>query len=197
MPIKSTHDVLVVNLFGGPSCGKSTIAAQLYVLLKVQGVTCEYVAEYAKRKTWERSFHLLNDQLYVSAKQHHEILMAAQDCEVIITDSPVLLGLAYSSQRDFVANLPATLRRYAKQFKNFNVFLERGSFAYEEQGRSQSHVEALGKDAEIKRILAQYQTTEEHPWHHESGISATVQNNRHPMEVAQEILARLQEYKAI
>ena len=39
---------LVINLIGGPGCGKSTIAAELFSRLKKMGVTCELVTEYIK-----------------------------------------------------------------------------------------------------------------------------------------------------
>lgn len=39
---------LVINFFGGPGCGKSTMASRLFSELKSKGVKCEYVTEYAK-----------------------------------------------------------------------------------------------------------------------------------------------------
>ena len=46
---------VVINLFGGPGCGKSTIAAELFAILKKQGYEVELVTEYAKDKVWEES----------------------------------------------------------------------------------------------------------------------------------------------
>ena len=48
---------LVINLFGGPGCGKSTIAALLFGKLKQNGINCEMALEYAKDKVWEESGH--------------------------------------------------------------------------------------------------------------------------------------------
>lgn len=45
--------MLVINLFGGPSTGKSTTAAEIFVYLKKKKINCEYITEYAKDKTWE------------------------------------------------------------------------------------------------------------------------------------------------
>ena len=39
---------LIVNLFGGPSAGKSTLAHGLMNHLKINGIECEYASEYAK-----------------------------------------------------------------------------------------------------------------------------------------------------
>ena len=43
--MKST---LLVNLYAGPGAGKSTGAAYIFAKLKMAGVDCEYVSEYAK-----------------------------------------------------------------------------------------------------------------------------------------------------
>ena len=63
----------VINLFGGPSTGKSTLAALLFGTLKSKyDLNCEYVNEYAKDLVYEkRNQILLKDQLYIFAKQNH------------------------------------------------------------------------------------------------------------------------------
>ena len=44
---------LVVNLIGGPCCGKSTISAELFSRLKKMGIKCEICPEYIKDKIYE------------------------------------------------------------------------------------------------------------------------------------------------
>lgn len=190
---RDTSNVLVINLFGGPGSGKSTLAAQLFSILKIRGSSCEYVAEYAKRKTWEQSFHMLHDQFYVSAKQHHEVLMASQHCDVIITDSPVLLGAAYMTTRDREAGLSDLLVRYSRNFKNFNVLLERADLAYDVVGRKQSHDEALQIDASIRGILRDYgsQLTAGLPWHTPEGISLSLPSRHDPRVNAEHVISVL------
>ena len=39
---------IVINLYGGPCCGKSTVSAGLFYELKCLGVECELTGEYAK-----------------------------------------------------------------------------------------------------------------------------------------------------
>ena len=46
------HKTIVVNIFGGPSAGKSTTSAGIFYELKRQGIRCELVTEYAKSKVW-------------------------------------------------------------------------------------------------------------------------------------------------
>ena len=38
----------VLNLYGGPGVGKSTGAAYIFSMLKLAGINCELVREYAK-----------------------------------------------------------------------------------------------------------------------------------------------------
>lgn len=61
---------LVVNLFGGPGVGKSTGAAKVFSELKLLGVNCELVGEFAKDKTWEHNSTALSCQEYVLVNSH-------------------------------------------------------------------------------------------------------------------------------
>lgn len=57
MDSKST---IVVNLFAGPGAGKSTGAAYIFAMLKMHGIDCELVTEFAKDKTWEHNSKALS-----------------------------------------------------------------------------------------------------------------------------------------
>jgi len=53
--------MICVNLFGAPGSGKSTCAAYTFAKLKMLGVNCELVTEFAKDKTWEKNFTVLSN----------------------------------------------------------------------------------------------------------------------------------------
>jgi len=192
-----TTETLVINLFGGPCSGKSTLAAQLFSSLKARGVSCEYNVEYAKRKTWERSLFMLQDQFYVSAKQHHELLMASQGCSVIVTDSPLILGAAYMSPRDAESGLADTLCQYSRLFKNFNVFLDRSTLKYDTVGRNQEYTEAIALDRRILQILHDYPIMAGCPWTNAEGIAMVLTNNKTPPELAAHVINTLSTYGVI
>ena len=58
--------MIVINLFGGPSSGKTTMAAGLFRLLKTMNKKVELVQEFAKDLVWENNLGKLSDQFYVS-----------------------------------------------------------------------------------------------------------------------------------
>jgi tRNA uridine 5-carbamoylmethylation protein Kti12 len=64
----------VINLFGGPGIGKSTIAADLFALMKREGYNVELVNEYAKEVTWEGHFSYLDDEFYILAHQNRRLV---------------------------------------------------------------------------------------------------------------------------
>ena len=85
----------IINLFGGPGSGKSTGAAYIFAKLKLAGVDVEYVSEFAKDKVWENNKEVFKCQMYVSGKQMFKITRCYGKVDIIITDSPFVLGAIY------------------------------------------------------------------------------------------------------
>ena len=59
----------VINLLGEPGAGKSTTAAEIYACMKKQGYKVELVTEYAKEVLYEDRYRVIEDQVYIFAKQ--------------------------------------------------------------------------------------------------------------------------------
>ena len=132
----------IINLFGGPGVGKSTIASGLFYKMKTLGYSVEFVPEYAKELVYEDRMNvLLNDQLYIFAKQHRKIYRLINNVEYIITDSPLYLSLSYSKQMENIFNLELFsnfVYDVIKKYPNFNIFLNRNNkIKYDENGRYQ------------------------------------------------------------
>ena len=91
----------IVNLFGGPSSGKSTLATKIFSNLKINSLlNVEYIHEYAKDLVYEKRFNVLsNDQLYVFAKQNHMLKMIelGNEIDVVIVDSPLILSAVFGN----------------------------------------------------------------------------------------------------
>lgn len=141
---------LVINFFAGPGAGKSTLSAGLFYELKMNGVNCELVREYAKDKVWEGSFATLDDQVYVFGKQLHRTNVVADKVDVIITDSPVLLSLYYA--KNISAEFKALILSTFNDFNNVNYFINRRK-AYCPLGRMQTEDEAKEIDVVLRRLL--------------------------------------------
>ena len=60
----------VINLFGGPGVGKSTIAAGLFYNMKIAGYNVEAPQEWCKQKVYEGTKYPFKDQLYTYACQN-------------------------------------------------------------------------------------------------------------------------------
>lgn len=141
----------VVNLFGGPCCSKSTTAAGVFSSLKRRNVNAEYVSEYAKDLVWRNSVDYLREyNHYVSITQQERVDVLIGKVDVVITDSPSLLGLAYMS------NPPKYFKEYILELwgrnANLNYFLERPKI-YQTEGRNETKEEAGAVDGKIKKVL--------------------------------------------
>lgn len=147
---------VVANFFAGPGAGKSTSAALLFAKLKMRGVKCELVTEFAKDLTWEKRHFTLRNQLYILAKQHKRMWAPAQHgVDVIITDSPLLVGAYYSSTFDhgeFADKLRDMTMVLHNEHPSVNFFIRRTK-PYQQYGRSQTEEQAREVDVGMQKML--------------------------------------------
>lgn len=144
---------LIVNFFGAPGSGKSTSAAGVFYKLKIAGIESELVTEYAKDVVWEESFKTLNNQIFVFANQHHRIHRCLGKVDVIITDSPINLGIIYGKMYGHLSpQLEELIKSEFLAQKNYNVVLRR-KHKYNTKGRYQTEDEANIIDVKITEML--------------------------------------------
>jgi nicotinamide riboside kinase len=138
---------IVINLAGPPGAGKSTGAAYLFYKLKTMGINAELVTEFAKDKTWEHNMKALGVQEYVFGKQSYRMARCRDDVDVIVTDSPLLLGLLYNNNPALDDNFTHTVLNVFNTYDNVNIMINRVR-PYSPKGRNQTEEEsiALGKD---------------------------------------------------
>lgn len=148
---KEKH-VIVINLFGGPGIGKSTQASYLFYRLKEMQLNVELVSEYAKELTWENNLDKLSDQLYVTAKQNRRLSRLAGKVDVVVTDSPLLLGIHYATPNFIGGTFEPMVHGLFSAYDNFNVLLTRCK-PYKTEGRFQSEDEARTIDGAILTML--------------------------------------------
>jgi len=157
---------IVVNFFGGPGSGKSTMAGQLFGVMKEQRINVEYVPEFAKELVWEES-QAIDDQLYLLGVQHFRLYRLLGKVDYIISDSPLLLGNHYVefSNHKFPTNrvLESWRNSYKElamntfdMYDNMNFFVNRGERKFVQAGRLQNEDQAKEIDVELRFMLKQW-----------------------------------------
>jgi len=145
----------VINLIGGPGSGKSTGAAYVFSQLKMHGINCEYVPEWAKEAVWERRGKPFENQLYVLGKQSYRMSRLRGEVDVIITDSPILMGAYYCQSLPYAEDFTKVLLGVHEEYDNINIFIERVK-PYNPKGRFQNEEGAKKIDEEIQKLYARF-----------------------------------------
>ena len=143
---------IVVNLFSGPGCGKSSGAAYIFAKLKMHGVNCEFVTEFAKDKTWEHNMDALSNQAYVFGNQCYRMSRCADQVDVIVTDSPLALSVVYNENPTLGSLFNQVVLNVFNSYNNFNFMLKRTK-PYNPIGRNQTEEESKEIDGIIKDVL--------------------------------------------
>jgi len=145
---------LIVNLFGGPSVGKSTTSAGVFSLLKLHDIECELVTEYAKDLVWEERHRTLLDQQYLFAKQHHRLWRIADKVNVIVTDCPLMLSIVYGERyKVTMESFNKNVIDIVNGFNNLNILLTRTK-RYNTNGRNETEDQAKEVDAAVEKVLS-------------------------------------------
>ena len=150
----------ILNLLGGPSCGKSTAAAYLYFYLKANGHKTELVREYVKDWAWDNRKIGVYDQLYIAGKQIKREALLLSKVDVIVTDSAVWLGGVYASiySPPYIKQaVDSMIKGYYIQaesegHKHTNILLQR-STKYDPYGRYETEAQAREIDKRIEEYL--------------------------------------------
>jgi len=153
----------IINLFGGPGVGKSSIAAGLTYKLKKKHISCNNPYEFPKTVAWDNNLSAIKDQLFIFANQHRGIAQAYGKVDYIIVDSPILFSIMYNTW--YTKGYPA--ERYNESFNNMvvdlfnsydniNVLLKRNNNSHNSEERFQNLDESLKLDKHIKNTLDEY-----------------------------------------
>jgi len=148
----------IINLFCGPGGGKSTTAATMFAYLKNKGHNVELVREWIKDSVYENRPSVFENQFYASAKQYKKLLDLKNYGKVplVITDSPLLLGIYYAKNLPYAKQLNSLLYKLNAEFDNTNVYINR-SKKYETSGRVHSFEQSLEIDKFILDEFAPFE----------------------------------------
>jgi hypothetical protein len=146
---------LVVNLFGGPGAGKTTMASGLFYFLKCARMNVEFAHEYAKELHFGgrmKGAASLQDQIYIFAKQRSRVERLLPHSDIVVTDCPVLLGANYYPEL-FPDSFRELLLWSFAQHNTLNLFVKRVQ-PYAPIGRRQSAEEADAIAEEMMKFLS-------------------------------------------
>lgn len=147
-----SHTKMVINLFGGPAIGKTTLASDIFSALKKFNIDAENVSEFPKELVLEGNLEALKHQWYVLANQTYRIHCAYRSMQVVIVDSPILLGPIYDP--DNSKPLVDLCLEHHHRYNNLNIVLKRDAEKIHSMaGRIHSLTESISIDNRIVRLL--------------------------------------------
>jgi nicotinamide riboside kinase len=149
-----SKETLIVNIFGGPGSGKSIMCADLFSKLKWQHYSAEMAMEYVKDEVWEENSNAISNQLFILGNQHQRLYRLLNKVDVIIVDSPILISIIYDKENNNLFE-QYVVEKF-KNYRNFNIYIERNNEEYENNGRLHTLREAIKKDKEIKNLLLKH-----------------------------------------
>jgi nicotinamide riboside kinase len=147
----------VINLYGGPGTGKSTLSAELFHKMKRQGLEVELVREYVKDWAWDGRQIKKFDQIYLLAKQARRESVLYGKVQYIITDSPITLAGFYAEHyldQKFVTSAAKAFLELARgnEVDHRHYFLKRFK-KYNPKGRYETEEQALDVDVKMRQYL--------------------------------------------
>jgi hypothetical protein len=158
-----TQKIRRINLYAGPGCGKTTTCAGLFYFLKRAAVESrhdlkiEHIQEYIKSWSYMGRKPVGFAQTYVFAKQmHREEVPLTHGVDVVVTDSPLLLGCTYAKKYNNPGwqNLLNIEAEFEKAYPSLHIMLDRGDRPYVASGRYESEEKAREMDTQIEDMLA-------------------------------------------
>lgn len=153
----------IINMYGGPSTGKSTSAAYLYYLLKSQGENTELVREYVKDWAYEARKFSAYDEIYFLGKQVRHESMLFGKVDWIVTDAPVYMTAYYASMycsSQLAHGIAQAAQAFYKQaeedgHQHQHVMLKRIK-PYQADGRYQDEEQALSINRGVAEMLERF-----------------------------------------
>ena len=145
--------MILVNLYGVPGTGKSTGAAYIYSKLKLDGINCELVTEYAKDMVWDQNRKAIYNQSYIFGNQYYRISRLENEVDVVITDSPLLLSIIYNKDKRLGNELIQLVKSVSNSYENRVDILFKRVKQYRTVGRLHNEEQSDKLYNEIKDLL--------------------------------------------
>lgn len=150
----------VINLLGGPGCGKSTLARLISAKLSYMGYNTELVTEYCKNHLFMGLQPEGFDQLYFFAKQVRSESIKYGKVDYIVTDSPIILSAIYEHHYSGDSIIEPSMFKFFDACKKQGVehlnFVIGRDLGYNPVGRYQDESDAIKIDSEVLQYLIKH-----------------------------------------
>jgi len=149
--------VLVINLFGAPGAGKSSLAFLISAYLKMHysDLSVECPNEIAKMVCYDEAPKALKCQMYIAGLQQWQIERCEGYVDIVVCDSPVLLSPMYAEEGG--QNLPESFtevcRHYHDKYPSLNYFVMR-THPYDTRARFHSEEDSKRIALKIAGIVS-------------------------------------------
>lgn len=141
--------MIIVEFFGGPGSGKTTLASSAFSYYKRQAKSVEFTREYAQELIYEGREHLLPYQFVVAAGQYRKYKeLELSGANIVFSDTSLSLSKIYARPGRIKKHLIPLLDEAEKEFEIIKVFVQRKK-PFDTQGRVHSEEESQQLDLEI------------------------------------------------
>ena len=146
---QETKKTICVNLLAGAGAGKSTLATLVHGFCKMNGVTSEYVPEFAKDLAWEGRLELPVNSVLIFGEQHNRQFRLNGKVDCIISDSPLILTSVYNPNDTL---FHAFVMQEFRKYENLNFYVRRTK-PYIPRGRLGDSKTATKIDNRVMKML--------------------------------------------
>lgn len=161
----------IVGFLGGPSTGKTTLATSVFNALAEKGLNPGWASEFVTDDVQDNGPPDLDYYIYEQYRflfhQSRREEAALKKNDIVITDSPLLIGYAYTlqkkeqatlgRQKNFIKELTDLFAEDGKRYQH--LYLLKRETSFEDNGiRFHSPEESVAFDTLLKDLLTQSNT---------------------------------------
>jgi ABC-type dipeptide/oligopeptide/nickel transport system ATPase component len=147
----------VINIIGGPGCGKSMFSAAIVLYLHLHGRTVETIPDHAKALVWQRNFEVLKNQYFIAQRQFEMLNLLDGQVQFLVTESALPQSLFYNENYEpnicDVDKTRAQILEWHRLHDNVNILVERGEKRYVRAGRFQEEEQARAIDLGLRALM--------------------------------------------
>lgn len=161
------HPTKVINIIGGPGCGKSLFTAAIILYLNLHHKSVELIPDFAKSLVWQKDYEALRNQYFIAQQQYRMLELLDGQVQFLVNECSLPQMMYYNENHaDNICDVAKThehMQEWYKQFNNVNILVERAEpkdgteQTYVRTGRFQTEEQAR----EIDRGLHDMLTREE------------------------------------